>query len=330
MSSSSPVPWESFKELFSLDHGSIEQQVEDRPGQYKDLDPRALYTTLEDFFHIMKSPWTFGTWVDLGAGAGESVLMYASLFPERRSIGIECAGARVRAGEELRKRLGIGNAQLREADLLCCEIPDAQTFFLYFPTGHVLDRVLNELRAKGSFRYLIVVESHGDLLPRLNKEKWLKIVGRIPLSSPRHHPNAIVYERGADSNEVGPHQVSFHEKYLLFTDPRGEWIGDSFGLEWLKDEQYQLLRPPRTIEWGQLIKIMDQGELAPAVRLLVEVRKKGEVEITVKSTILQGHIRKILVRPCFEVEISTGEWVKWEDIKTIKADNHLCYESSLD
>lgn len=330
MNSSSPAPWEPFKELFSLDLRAIEEQVEDLPGHYKDLDPRALYTTLEDLYLIMSSPYVAGSWTDLGAGTGASVLLYASLFPDRKSVGIECARPRVIAGEGLRRKLKISNALLLEGDLLTCEVPDSETYFLYFPTGHVLDRVLCELRNKSDLISLIVIESHGDLLPRLKKENWLQVLAEIPLTSSRHYPNAVVFTRAEAPFIEGPHQLSFVRKHLLIRDEDGmEWIGDTFGLEWLRGEQYQLAIPPRTIGWDQVVQILDPVELVPDIRALIDIRSKGEVEIETSFGVVRGCIRKIRVGGSFQVEISSGEWVKWENIRTIKVGNILCYDSSL-
>lgn len=329
MNSLSLVPWVSFKELFSIDYHSIEEAVDDRPGHYKNLDPQALYTSLEDFYRIMTSPYCSGTWVDLGAGVGESVLMYGSLFPERKAVAIERAYSRVVAGNTVRERLGLTNTEIQEGDLLSCEIPTADTYFLYFPTGHILDRVLVELR-KIDFNSLIVIESHGDLLPRLMKENWLQPIGEIVLSSARHFPSAVVFSKVPATFQKSLHDVSFKQCCLFIKDDENsEWIGESFELEWLKDDVFHLNIPPRTIQEKDVIRIVGREELSPKLRLMMDIRRKGEVEIKVANRMFRGFIRKILVKPAFRLELSSGEWIQWEDIQSISASDKICYESSL-
>lgn len=327
MNSSSQAPWESFKKLFAVDHEVIEQSVEEGPDLYKELDPRALYTSLEDLYSIMQSDFVSGTWVDLGGGLGESALMYSLLFPERKAIAIEKSRVRNKAAQSLKARLKLRDVEMREGDLLECEIPDAETYFLYFPTGPVLDRILDELRNKKSFKRIIAIESHGDFLARLKKENWLSLAGSISLTSPRHHPEALVFEKNESTLIPGPHQLSYQQKYLLID---GEWIGDSFGLEWLRGNHYQLLHPPRTIEWRDEIKLFNFDQLPKPIQLLVTLRRLGRVKISTTESVYIEYLRKIKLFPSFEVELSSGEWVRWNQILTISTDKILCYESSSD
>lgn len=327
MNSSSPAPWEPFKKLFVLDYKSVEEEVEDKPGQYKDLDPRALYTPLEDFYKIMTSPFCGGTWVDLGSGIGESVLMYGRLFPQRRAIGVESSLARVKAGRELKERLELSNIELREGDLLNCDFPEGETYFLYFPTGHVLDRILSQLK-RIKFSFLIVIESHGDLLPRLRKENWLRVVEELPLSTPRHHSSAVIFSKEENAGSSGLHDVSFLERYLLIHDQDGEWIGESFGLEWIGGDKFHLATPPRTFEARQVVHVGDIHDLTSKTQMAFYLRREGELMFFTRAGNVQGFIRKIQVRPAFRLELSCGQWIQWEDILSIQSSDILCYESS--
>lgn len=328
MTSSSIVPWQYFKELFQFDHKSIENEVRERPGHYKDLPPEALYTSFEDLANILGGPWVSGTWVDLGAGVGQSSLMYAYLYPDRKSIAIESDKARSDAGLKKRDSLGLLNCEFILDDLETCPLPDGETFFLYFPTGLVLDRILCELRHLKKFKRLIAIESHGDLLPRLKKESWLYPVGSIPLKTPRHFPEAMVYERVDAPAEYGPHQISFLNKHLSILDQDlSLWLGESRGLEWLQGNQYQLLYPPRTICWDQVQKIMNEEDLDELSYFLVKLRRLSPIVIHTLDKKLEGSIRKIVVSPSFKLELSSGELVEWKDIKSIKWRDELCFDS---
>ncbi|MGE3611596.1 MAG: hypothetical protein AB7I27_18540 [Bacteriovoracaceae bacterium] len=320
----------NFKKLLSFDLEEIERGVIDKEGHYFGLDERALYTSLDDLFVIQSHPLIHGTWVDLGAGVGKSVLLYALLFPERHSIGVEFSEARSSAGMKFRDQLNLMNAEMISADLLSCEIPYGDIYFLYFPTGPVLDRILFELSKRNHFR-LIVIESHGDLINRIDRELWLKKVGEIKLESQRHYPNAVIYESlGPLKLSSGPFQLSFLQNYLFIEDTQGIWLGESFGLEWLQEQYFQLKFPPRTINWAEVKEIKCKENLNSLEMFLIMLRRYEFLEILTEEEKLLGSIRKIYVSPTFSLDLSIGKKVEWSSIKSIHWGNHLCYESSSD
>jgi hypothetical protein len=317
--------------LFEFEHALIEAKVKPRPGSYPGLMPEALYTSFEDLEAIMLKPQIRGTWVDLGAGVGFSCLMYGMLFPDRKAIGIEWESARVEQGLSMIHQLGIGNVQLQLADLMTCEIPQGDTYFLYFPTGPILDRILAILRKRAKPFVLVAIESHGDLLPRLGKEHWLRKIGDIPLKSARHHPTAVMFEGlpAVSAATLPPHELSFQQKYLIITEEhQRSWLGDSFGLEWLQDDCYQLLHPPRTIHWNQVREVLELQELTEPMRLLVELRRGGELKLTHDSGMITGELRKIMLAPVLALELSDGQLIEWRAISSIQQGQHLCYDSS--
>lgn len=326
MSSSSPRSLEHFK----FDYDAIEALVGTRSGSYKGLDSRALYTSREDFEAIFSHPLVTGTFVDLGCGIGEGCLLYSWLYPERSSIGVDFEQSRIEAGLKIKEDLKLERVSLLHQDLLHGDIPSGNTYFLYFPTGMVLDRILNELyKSKREFR-LVVIESHGDLFPRLEQENWLKLVGTIPLKSERHHPMAHVYERTMDERSLSlvPFEISFQEKFLLIDEGEFAWLGESYGLEWTHDNRFELLTPPRTILWDQVKEILSFDQVEVKFQKALELRRLGEVTVKTLSSELTGHIRKVIVRPTFHLEISSGEKVEWSHIVTITQGSILCYDSS--
>jgi hypothetical protein len=327
MSFSSVPPWQSFKELFAIDYVEVEKMVENQEELYPGLHPEALYTSLEDFYHLMSLPFLLGDWVDLGGGIGESALLYASLFSERKAYSLEKSKSRVKAGLDIKRRLHLSNAFLLEADLFSCDLPNGEIYFLYFPTGPVLDRLLVELRKKSRFKYLIAVESHGNLIPRILKESFLNFKSSVPLVSQRHLPDAYIFERGEEKEKFSLHHLSFLKRFLRIRSTNNiEWIGESFGLEWLKDDHYQLLSPPRTIRESEVREILEWENLSPEIQFLLQLQKLGEVQLIGIHRQFEGFIRKVILSPSFMLEISSGEWIKWEEIKFIKWKNHLCYD----
>jgi hypothetical protein len=258
-----------------------------------------LYTALDDLERIISNPLVQGDWIDLGAGVGLSALVFGYLLPHRRALGIEFEAPRVAEGQRIKRLLNLENVDLRCDDLLSCEIPVAQNYFLYFPTGPVLDRVLCVLRnMPGPFR-IIAIESHGDLIPRLKKESWLQVTGAVPLTaSQRHHPEALIFDALDErSTTGGPHDLSWRKQHLLIEDRDGRrWWGESEGLQWLRGEEYQLVTPPRTICWDQVKAVGGLHELPTDLQRLIELRKKSP----------QLQIRKIFCDPSLALELADG------------------------
>ena len=179
------------------------------------------------------------------------------------------------------------------------DLPLADTYFLYFPTGIVLDRILSELQKREFFK-LIVIESHGDLFSRLEKVSWLNCIQDIPLSDQRHSTVSKVYQKRLDL-----HEYSFLERYLIIKDQNGEeWIGESYGLEWLGQNLFGLLTPPRTIDASQVQSVKIFSDFSLEIQNALKFRSLG-------GLIKGCPIRKIFLSPRFKLEISTGEQVEW-------------------
>lgn len=280
------------------------EDVSSQEGSYKGIRPEALYNSMEDFKRIFSSSFVSGTFVDLGCGTGLSCLVYGALFPERKAIGVEFEPSRLSPGKTFALQNKLTNIEFIEGDLKEISLPPGDTYFLYFPTGPILDRILGELYSSGRLFHLVVVESHGDLLPRIKKENWLKEVGAVPLHSPRHHPEAIIFTRTGEKRlpELFPHEISFQNKYLLLKDAYGEWIGDSYGIQWAHGESYDLLNPPRRIRWEEVKKILEFSELPETIQRWVKLRARG-------SFIKDEKIRKIYLKP-EAIELSNGEIIK--------------------
>lgn len=322
--------WPRSLEHFKFDHALIENGVGDQNGSYQGLSASALYTSREDFLAIFSHPSITGTFVDLGCGTGEGCLLYNYLYPERSSIGVDFESSRIEAGLRIKEKLKLSGVSLLKQDLLKDLLPIGDTYFLYFPTGMVLDRILHELYRSQRFFRLVAIESHGDLFPRLAKETWLKLVTEIPLTSERHHPMARIFERQEveRSKSLIPHEISFVEKYLLVQDNGFQWIGESLGLEWSYGDRYELLIPPRTIHWSEVQGILSFDQIPVKYHEALRIRRMAEVTIRTADSVFTGHIRKIIIEPTFHLEISSGEQVEWNHIVTITQGSTLCYASS--
>ncbi len=299
----------SAKSLESFNHSEIVKEEGLEPELYAGLAEEALYTSNDDLASIFDHPSFSGTWVDLGAGDGRSIIQYAQKFPGRKSIGIEFSNERVDAGLEKIRNQKLGNANLLKGDLLFVEIPKGDIYFLYFPTGPVLDRILSVLsRQKNKFK-IVAIESHGDLLPRLQRENWLNLASEIPLLSARHYPKAQIFESNGllRSPELSFYDLSFQHKHLLISEDEKTWIGESFGMIEIRKDEFNLVLPPRTIRRDSVLAIIEENDLSGEILSAVKLRRGSPAAL----------IRKIFLSPSFSIEISTGETIEWNQIKDL-------------
>lgn len=302
----------------SSDHIKIEQEVSSNLLSYRNLLPDALYTSREDFEAIFSSSHICGTFVDLGCGVGLGCLQYAYRFPDRQATGVDIEEARINHGLKIMNEMNLKNVELKICDLLESSLPLGDTYFLYFPTGHVLDKVLSDLYDKKEIFTLIAIESHGDLLPRLELESWLKLVEEIPLSSQRHYPFARIYRSSKEERQIlKAYQISYQNFVLWIEDETGVWLGDSFGLQCEQGERFTLMFPPRTIQWKSVKNLKTFQDIEETHQQLVTLRRTGPVMIETILKIYEGFIRKIYVSPVFTLELSTGEQVEWSHITKI-------------
>lgn len=316
--------------MFSTDYESVENDVSERKGSYKGLASSALLTSEEDFRAIFKMLPDIQTWIEPGSGHGLGPLLFAKLFPEKRSIGIEFEKSRFDISQKLKTESNLSNVQFEHLDLFENDLPIGDTYFFYFPTGMVLDRILNSLSKRKDIFRVIAIESHGDLLPRLKKETWLNEIKQIPLSMSRHHPFALVFESGGEVTS-SLHDFSFQKKYLLIEDENKEqWLGESFNLEWQLNNQYILNCPPRSIRSEQVKNVWSLEQTESRFHPALSLRALGELKIETTQGTFAGKLRKIFVSPSFKVEISSGEQVEWSQITKIYWENTLCFDSSSD
>lgn len=316
--------------MSSSKYDEIEGQVINRPGNYQGLSSEALLTSEQDFLAIFEALPQIQYWVEPGSGHGLGPILFAERFPSKKSVGIEFEKARFDESIKVRDMKNLSNVEFHHWDLLYHDLPLGDAYFLYMPTGMVLDRMLDQLSHSSHDFVLIVIESHGDLIPRLNKESWLKCQMEIPLSSVRHYQNAVVFRKAGLPTE-SLHSYSFKKNYFLIEEnDSSTWLGESFDLEWQRDEEYLLKTPPRTIYSNQVKKILTLNQIEPGLHCALELRKLGELKVETLDGDFTGSLRKIFVSPSFKLEISSGAQVEWSQIKKIFWENTLCFDSSSD
>src|SRR5690606_35107278 len=155
----------------------IDISIEDQMKSQKDyfytnenhLEQAALNTSYFDFYQILKNLPKNSTIVDLGAGYARMALLNKLFNFGHRVVSIEGVGERLEAAK---KYCG------KEEDFLVQDmlhesfsLPEADAYFLYLPTGEVLEKILShflQMARRKQFR-IYAIESHGNLIDHL----WL-------------------------------------------------------------------------------------------------------------------------------------------------------------
>ncbi len=296
----------------------IESQVSSRVGSYYGLDEAALLTSKEDFNEIFNHFKDSSVYVELGSGHGHGPALFAQAFPHKKAFGIEFELARFKESLRLKSHFFLKNVDFILADLSVCKIPLGDVYFLYFPTGPILDRILKVLGESSHDFQLIAIESHGDLLPRLDREDWLTRQFEIPLRAERHYPNAVIYKK-MSLKKVSFDDYSFIEKLFEIQDDDGSvWIGESFGMSWCKENLYNLQFPPRTINQSQILRVLGENDISGFLKELNSHRRKGLISFETDRGSFLGEIRKIFIRPSPFIELSTGVHLLFSEIISLK------------
>ncbi len=311
----------NLKKLYDQDLNflEVEKNISHREGSYAGLQQEALLTSSADYRSIFMAIPRASHYLELGSGYGVGPLIYHHLYPDSHATGIEFEFARFEASILLRDQLKFNRVDFIHADLLTCELPQADLYFLYFPTGHVLDRILYLLGTRLTSFLLIAIESHGDLFARLEQEVWLSVEMEIPLESQRHSPCARVYRKHA-VKERSFHDYSFQDLYFQIKRTDGQvWIGDSFGMAWIENDTFNLLQPPATFCQKDVIGVYSMAEFDEKIQLLLKLRRLGCLEFFKGNMRFEGFMRKIFIHPQPVIELSTGELIELDDncLKTL-------------
>lgn len=142
--------------------------------------------------------------------------------------------------------------------------------FLYLPSGNVIEKILQKLHDLSTPpKSILVIESHGDLIPRLDLHPSLtnKKVHCL-LKFPRHDSNCYIYDfsPGAlDSFNIFLKDLYSNQFVLVNQDSRGQWIASLKDVyvffESTKNFIIECTYPPRTFKSSvntfEKIKLMD-------------------------------------------------------------------------
>jgi hypothetical protein len=189
--------WDFFiDEHIGIDFNKIEQAVPDHEGLYKGLKSEALQTSYLDYYQILQKIPSGSSFVDIGAGYNRASFVNHWCDFGHDCIGLEVVKERIVHAQSIGEKFGINSKHFVHFDLYGShELPKADFYFIYMPTGVLLDQIFVKLSGhKHSFQ-LIVIESHGDLIPTMEHySDWFKCEFKIPLSQKRHDPFIYFYQ----------------------------------------------------------------------------------------------------------------------------------------
>lgn len=157
----------SLDQILNLD-SSIDSS-KDQDDFYYDLSADALNTSYHDFWQIFTQLDKKSTFVDLGSGVSRGAFV-ALNFDGLKYIGIELMDERISSTIESLRKLGQKSSDILKLDLSSSRLPSANYYFIYFPLGKTLSFILMQLiiMAKNNNFEIIVIESHGDLIDKMN------------------------------------------------------------------------------------------------------------------------------------------------------------------
>jgi hypothetical protein len=316
----------------------------------------ALYTSYHDLLEVM--PWLYAqgvrTWCDVGCGVGRTCLLWTWLFSDTKSFGIEMVPERLEEARGATRAQSPARNLWIEADFSSpsIQLPDADVYFIYLATGPQLDTVLAKLKSRAHPSWVVVVESHGDLKPRLQWEAWwlAPTAHRFALVSHRHDPWIQIYRTRPDhpvlsleeawEGRLGlmPADLAIHPSPLgyllsksrqlnweLVIEEEGElWTMETLGLSWHDPQSIAGLHPPRQINWSRvkvgLRRIPDELPYREWAlwRRQDKMLRYSRDGIAVKSGL---KIRKIILNPTPLVEFSDGLRVEWDRLSNLEVDS---------
>jgi SAM-dependent methyltransferase len=328
-----------------FDFDKTERNLQESAHNYRDsyIDDKikslALQTSYLDFIQI----FTFldlkpnEHFIDIGAGYGRSSFLINMLFNKTRSTAIEHVRSRVQASKDAAIKYHIPLRSFQCEDILKSDytLPIGEYYFLYLPIGNLLFKVLNDLKSKAhtkSFK-IIAIESHGELINRLEKEKWLS-QGPCELESisPRHDNKVYIYEVNRNGLSTADSLLQKIERLHFLKESNFQilirdkdinsndsyiWSASSKELEFnlLNDKEIKLdLKYPQ-----RSIKIKDIVDIDNSTYPPFYFERENNLNIRIKTIQnsnlrIAGYVRKIITSPLLIIEFSSIGRVSHSDI----------------
>lgn len=317
------------------------------------ITAEALFTSYRDVLQAME--WLRGqgvrSWCDLGCGIGRTVLLWSWLYGDSTGIGVELVPERLQEARGSALALGLSNTHWIEGDFASpsLPLPEADAYFVYLSTGPALDALLEKVKKRSRSAWVLVIESHGDLKPRLQWESWWLAPHpqRFSLVSYRHDPWLSLYRVRTDHSghalerswegrsgllpaELAQHpsplgyllSKSFQRHWEVVILEHGEqWTMDTLGLRWHAPNEMQGQFPPRQFSWHEGSVGLRHGPMTGEYAQLAGWRREGKRldYMTLQGEKAQGQLlRKIYVAPATRLEFSNGRQIPLSELDFLR------------
>lgn len=151
--------------LLGLDTQSIEDLLQKtatlQPGRqhWIGLPTQSLLTPYSEFLEILQK-FESSSIIDLGAGYGRLGIVTGLFYPRIRFTGYEIIPERVKAGQDVFRKLGLDPHSLQVQDLACPNflLPDAESYFIYdFGERAAVEKSLEEIKSHAKTHSVTVV-----------------------------------------------------------------------------------------------------------------------------------------------------------------------------
>ncbi|EQC46052.1 hypothetical protein [Bacteriovorax sp. Seq25_V] len=266
-----------------------ELQLEDSSEFYLgDIHHHALNNSIFDFYKILKNLEGESTICDIGSAASLLSITANLFFPKIKVISVEPIASRMKAAISLNENLSSHHEFYETIFDERYKKLYYDYALLYFPTGKSLENILKSIMTDSS-RGIIAIESHGDLLTRLdqvgklnNKKIFIKMV------SPRHHPYAYIYEVNTKEEDSSSDLILnriYSSEYiaLKIDDSSGSWIGLTEGIEiYFKESKNNLITlkyPPRSISFDENFQFLREEDISSETKGILKLMKDKNSKI---------------------------------------------------
>ncbi len=180
--------------IINLKYEDSESRIQDTSEYiYQGIEEEALLTNYFDYFQILDD-FEGKVLVDLGAGYCKGSLLNELLGLDSRCLSVEIEKSRVAmARSHIKDESVIIQGDLLSESFL---LPKADAYFLYMPTGIVLNSILSKIINQKIEADFYVIESHGDFIDVINyyPELFMPIESNLNVSQPRHDKKIYKYK----------------------------------------------------------------------------------------------------------------------------------------
>lgn len=251
-------------DYFALQPNLTETLVKDsRESAYEGIDPRALLTSYVDYFKILSCLSKHETLVDIGAGycRGSLLSCELNLAP---CLSIEFVQLRAQRALDL-----LGQKVIFIQNLENHPLPKADSYYLYFPRGKVLDQILKQIITFQAD--IFVCESHGDVMDYLDGLGFVKR-SSFRAALPRHHSHIVRYSApeqkvGLSWNDQLPLWMLYHQEDIFVVDytcmgEQVEWLIPVKSAQWFIYHSKPALR----LDSGRIVLISGRERIKSVVK----------------------------------------------------------------